>query len=70
MITSRLSFRLSEDARATNIRNSGNTLKDDVYSRIADLDTIEGMFAGDLYYHRSNEWKESFDTNHLEPTSK
>ena len=41
-----------------------------MYSRIADLDTIEGMFAGDLYYHRSNEWKESFDTNHLEPTSK
>ena len=53
-----------------------------MYSRIADLDNIEGLFAADLYYHRSciatyiwkanrtNEWKESFDTNHLEPTSK
>ena len=44
-------YRLSEGPRATNIRNSANILKDDVYARIADLDTNERIFAADLYYH-------------------
>ena len=44
-------YRISERGRAENFLEAALLLKDDVYIRIADLDTIEKIFGADLYYH-------------------
>ena len=48
-----MKYRISEGDRASRLINAAAFLKDNVYTRTADLDTIERILSADLYYHNS-----------------
>ena len=44
-------FKICEKNRAKNLREAAKFLEDNVYTRIADLNTDERMLSADIYYH-------------------
>ena len=49
----RKKFRISEELRTENLQKASSYFKDEIYTRIADLDTPVKMFAADLYCHKN-----------------
>ena len=44
-------FEICEKNRAKNLREAAKFLEDNVYTRIADLNTDKRMLSADIYYH-------------------
>ena len=45
-------YRINEKGRAQSLRDTAKFLRDEVYTRISDLDSDEHMFSADIYYRQ------------------